>query len=295
MLRTQLEALDKSFLSLVEDEDGPFWTYRHPTISDAFASYVAKSPELVEIYLRGAQPESITSEVVCTGVHLVGASVVVPNSLHELLADRIANLPNHELASFISYRSNKSFTIRLMHLRPDIWKRMELLARPLKDDIDVDLLSELHAQGLLPEEQRLAFVENVRAAAVEDADDSFIDYQAVARVLTDEERESILNDVEISVLGRLAQHVERLQEGWDQDYDPNDYFDTLRTAIDHFARALVARVDIDVVFAELERCISKAVWQMESDYIPDPETPVPIQQSAAKADSLDEIFRDVDE
>ena len=48
MIRVQLEAMNGSLLNLVEDEEGPFWTYRHPTISDAFASCVAKSPELYQ-------------------------------------------------------------------------------------------------------------------------------------------------------------------------------------------------------------------------------------------------------
>lgn len=57
-VREQLEALNGSLLLLAQDEVGPFWTYKHPTVSDAFARYVAGSPELVEIYLRGARPEN---------------------------------------------------------------------------------------------------------------------------------------------------------------------------------------------------------------------------------------------
>lgn len=174
MLRSQLEALNGSLLNLAEDEDGPYWTNRHPTVSDAFASHIAKSPELVEIYLRGAIAETIVREVVCAGVHLSGATVVVPTSMLELLADRIGNLPSHVLASFISYRSNPSFTKTLMVLRPDIWKRLDTFYLPLKDDIDVDLVAALYSQGLLPEKRRLAFVSRVRVAAIEDADDSFL-------------------------------------------------------------------------------------------------------------------------
>ena len=81
-MRGELEALNGSLLNLAKDEEGPFWTYRHPTISDAFASSVAKSPELIEIYLRGAKPESIAYEVVCAGIEITGAPLVVPDSLH---------------------------------------------------------------------------------------------------------------------------------------------------------------------------------------------------------------------
>ena len=214
LVRSQLEALDGSFLNLAKDEEGPFWTYRHPTISDAFASYVAKSPELIEIYLRGARPESIIREVVCSGISLEGALVVVPNSLHDLLFDKLAKIPSYLLGKFISYRANKAFTSRLLKLRPDIWEQLDVLSRPLKDDGDVDLLITLYEQQLLPGKRRIAFVEEVRAAAIEDADDSFLQNEGIRKVLTDAERESILDDVEEGVIGHMRQHIGRVRNDW---------------------------------------------------------------------------------
>jgi hypothetical protein len=53
---------------------------------------VAKSPELVELYLAGAKPETILGEVVCAGIKLSGASVVVLKGLNALLVDRIVSI-----------------------------------------------------------------------------------------------------------------------------------------------------------------------------------------------------------
>jgi hypothetical protein len=295
LIREQLEALNGSVLNLVEDEEGPFWTYRHPTVSDAFASYVAKSPELIEIYLRGAKPESIACEVVCAGIEIIGASVVVPDSLHELLAERIANLQSHILSSFISYRSNYAFAARLMGLRPDIWNRLHVLSRPLDEDVDVDLLTTLNKFGLLSEERRLAFVEEVRAAAIDDADDSFLEDEGIANTLTSDERSSILDDVETEVLGKLYDHVQRLRRNWDRDYEPDSYFEALRESVNRFAEALSGRVDPALVKSSTESHIRSAVSLMNDDYTPESEKTTPTQQSAAKADSLDELFRDVDQ
>jgi hypothetical protein len=295
LVRSQLEVLNGSFLNLAKDEEGPFWTYRHPTISDAFASYVAKSPELIEIYLRGARPQSIIREVVCSGISLEGALVVVPNSLHDLLFDRLADLPSYRLGRFISDRANKSFTSRLLKLRPDIWEQLDILSRPLKDDGDVDLLITLHQQQLLPEKRRLAFVEEVRAAAVEDADDSFLQSEGIRKVLTDVERESILDDVEVEVLGHMQQHIKRVQNEWQGDYDPHDHFDTLSASIRNFAEALSDRVSADEIRQSAEKYIGTAVRRMEADYLPAPSTVAPTQQSVAQSDSLDQLFRDVDE
>ena len=295
LIREQLEALNGSVLNLVEDEEGPFWTYRHPTVSDAFASYVAKSPELIEIYLRGAKPESIAYEVVCAGIEIRGASVVVPDSLHGLLTERIANLPSHMLSSFISYRSNRTFAARLMDLRPDIWNRLNTLSRPLDEDLDVDLLTTLHKFGLLREDRRLAFVEEVRSAAVDEADDSFLENEGIANTLTPDERSSILDDVETQVIGKLYDHVQRLRRDWDRDYEPDSYFETLRESVYRFAQALSGRVDPELVKSSTETHIRSAVSRMNDDYTPESEKSTPTQQSAAQADSLDELFRDVDE
>jgi hypothetical protein len=167
LIREQLEALNGSLLNLIEDEEGPFWTYRHRTVSDAFAACVAKSPELIKIYLWGAKPESIAYEVVCAGIQIAGASVVVPDSLHELLADKIASLPSLTLARFVSFRSNRSFAIRLMEVRPDIWKRLDFLSRPLKEDLDVYLLTTLHRFGLLDEGKAAAKISLMKYARLQ--------------------------------------------------------------------------------------------------------------------------------
>jgi hypothetical protein len=295
-LRAQLEALNGSLLNLAEDEEGPYWTYRHPTIGDAFASYVAKSPELIEIYLGGATAETIVREVVCAGIQISGAPVVVPNGLHELLADRIASLPSYILAPFISYRSNVTFTKRLLEARPDIWKRLDDgFIRPLSDDTDAGLFATLHRQGLLPEEKRLDFVEEIRAAAIEDADDSFLDDSDIASVLTTVEHDSILNEVKEKVLDRFSLHVSRVRRSWGGDYDPADHFDELRSSVRLFAEALSGQIDKDVITKMAEKHIKIAIEKMEELYEPPSSSTTPIQQSAAKADSLEEMFRDIDE
>jgi len=199
------------------------------------------------------------------------------------------------LASFISYRSNYAFAVRLIDLRPDIWKRLDNFSRPLDEDMNVDLLTTLCKFGLLDEDRRLEFVEEVRAAAVEDADDSFLSDEGIANTLTISERESILADVETEVLGKLSEHVHRLRGEWDRDYEPDSYFDPLRESVNRFAGAMGGRVDPKLIKNATESHIRSAVWSMEDDYVPDSKSTAPVQQSAAKADSLDELFRDVDE
>ena len=179
-------------------------------------------------------------------------------------------------------RSGWRISASIIELRPDIWKRLDFFSRPLKEDIDVDLLTTLHRFGLLSEERRQAFVEDVRAAAVEEADDSFLESDDIFSVLTPAERDGILMDVETEVFGRLDSHIERVRDGWDHDYDPNDHFDTFRTSLSRFTEALVGRVDPAVVKQSTEQRIRSAVRLMADDYVPDTARVAPTQQSVAR-------------
>ncbi len=294
-LRNQLQILNGSLLNLIEDEEGPYWTYRHPTISDAFASYVSESPELVEIYLRGAKPETIVQEVVCSNVNLSGATVVIPNNLHPLLLDRIGSLPSHNLGSFLSYRSNKIFTEILLAQRPDIWKRLDYFRRPLKEDSDVELLTTLHRQSLLSEAKRLEFVAEVRAATCIDADDSILMSDEIASVLTPSELEAIINDVKKEVLEQPQRHIDRLRKDWDRSYDPNYYFEELKSSFRSFAKSLSSQSDVDKLLKDAENKIYNTITDMEEDYDPPEKIDSPIQQSQALSSSLDDLFRDIED
>lgn len=128
-VRDQLDALNGSVLLLALDEQGSYWTYKHPTVSDAFSAYLAGSPELIELYLKGARAETILHEVICAGESIQGASLVVPSSLNELLVSRIENVDTYFLRVFMSYRSSRSVNEMLIARRPDILKEGAVVAK----------------------------------------------------------------------------------------------------------------------------------------------------------------------
>jgi hypothetical protein len=294
--RDQLEALNGSLLLLAQDEAGPFWTYKHPTVSDAFARFVAGNPELVEIYLRGARPQSIVYEVVCAGSSLYGAPVIVPDSLHALLAERILRLERHVLVSFLSYRSNRNFSNLMLERRPDILQALYFYP-PIKDSLDASLIATLHEQQLLPEEIRLKFVRDLTSAAVEDADASFLesDCETLLALLTAEETKSILDEVEVKVLGEISDHLGRLRWAWDKDIPPDDYFDEFKNSITLFVDALSYKADHSAVLRAVDNEVARAVASMNEDYEPSSSTSAPTASSTPQSTPLLNLFRDVDE
>jgi len=294
-VRQQLEALNGSLLLLALDEVSAYWTYKHPTVSDAFARYVAGSPELVEVYLKGAKPDSIAYEVVCAGAHVYGAPVIVPDSLHQLLADRIDKLDSHDLASFLSYRSNGKFSAVMLQRRPDIWERMKHFSFPMKDDTDASLLAKLHSQGLLPEERRVNFVSRVKEAASELADASFLDDYNIGDVLTEAEKDEILSEAEEKVLKRIPFHIDRLESEWDSEFPPEDYFDEFQKFVKLFADAVAWRADHKASLVSATVGVSRAVQRMNENYDTGSPTSAPTALSTPMSAPLANLFRDVDE
>ena len=231
----------------------------------------------------------------CSGETVFGAAVTVPNSMHKLLADRIGSLPSHSLSSFISYRSNSLFTKRLLESRQDLWKRLNNFSVPLKDDIDVDLLITLHKQQLLPKEYLREFIMEAHQAAVDWADDSFIENDDIRSVIPEAERNKILGDVKLKVLGETSKHINRVRDDWDTDYSPYDCFDELKSSFQSFVSALADEIDSDAFLKEVERNIQSTIWEMEEDWEESSVNDEPLQQSASIEQGLEELFRDVDE
>lgn len=291
-VREQLKAFDGSLLLQAEDEDGPYWTYRHPTISDAFGTYVGKEPELVEIYLHGAKSESIVREVVCAGTKLRGAMLTVPKSLESVLIDRLLTLPRTTLTTFISYRANKRVAETLLAERTDLWKTFDFeFSIPIKEDRDVDFLVALHKFGLLPEELRIDFFEQIQSALRQDADSSFLDSEKIASVLNLEEVQKLLLIVEQEVISSVPQYITKMKDRWESDYNPDEYFDPLFDAIDTFAKAVGH--DPRQIMSQNASFLERALDDLRYQYY-DPPSSYNDSQSARFADSsLNDLFRDV--
>ena len=242
-IRDALNSLNGSLLLLARDGSGQFWTYKHPTIADAFARLMANDVELVEVYLRGAKPEIILNEVVCGDVRLQGASVCVPRGLYEILVRRVSQEGDYSLSRFLSYRADRELAKALLKARPDLMDRLSNFYSPVSEDLDTAFLVRLFEMSLLPEEVRKNFVECVRELALEEADASFLEDANLRSIFTEDEIDSILREVETQVLKRIPEHIQRVRNEWNTDYDPEEYFEPLRRSIEAFIGEVSWRAD----------------------------------------------------
>ncbi|WP_454890517.1 nSTAND3 domain-containing NTPase [Sphingopyxis chilensis] len=297
-VRSELQALNGSLLLLAQDDEGPYWTYKHPTVSDAFAKYLAGTPELVEIYLRGARPESIVYEVICAGAHLEGATLTVPNSLLDLLFERLVGLDTYLLKTFVSYRSNALFTSKIVEAKPDILTGLTSYFVPIQEDPDARLLISLHRQGLLSADLRDRFVKAVLEALVEKADPTVFEMAYIDHVLTQSEMSKAVELARMETLEHIPHYVTLLREQWNGDTSPEDHFYGLEQAISAIsqgvAKATGEPADDDAL-GGLQIEVRLAVWQMESEYEPPSSTAAPVASSTPQNADLHTLFRDVDE
>lgn len=294
-VKDALNALNGSILLLAHDENGRYWTYKHPTVGDAFAQLVASDPELAEVYLRGAKAEVILNEVVCAGVTLQGASVCVPATLYPLLVERIGQQAPYQLAGFLSYRANRDFAAQLLASRPDLLDRLRNFVTPISEDTDAALLARLHHFGLLPDELRDNFFECVRRAVAEEADSSFLDDFDIRNVFSEEEIDSLLREAEAQVLRRIPEHISRLRRDWGEDYDPKEHFSQFEDAVRTFVKEISWRADYEPVLAQMSQHVESAVSDMLADYEPPKRVSAPTSDQGSSDSPLAHIFRDVDD
>jgi hypothetical protein len=296
--RHELQALNGSLLLLAEDEDGPYWTYKHPTVSDAFARYLAQTPELVELYLRGAKPETILFAVVCAGVKIGGSPLIVPNSLNDLLFEKIGKLPASNLGTFLSYRSNATFSKMILASRSDVLNGARSFISPIHEDSDASLLVQLHRQGVLPSEWRDHLVGKLMSALDDSADPSIFKMNYIDDVLTEAEKVAAIGLARESVLTNIPKYVRDLKSEWSGDYPPDEHFDTLEASLETIGKAVVNAVpaaEVATPMNILQREVRRAVDDMGQEYEPPSSTAAPVAASTPQSAVLQSLFRDIDE
>lgn len=162
-----MEHLNDSLTRRISTKDGDRWVVRHPTVTDAFAEIVARSPEWIELYVRGAKVDRLVREVVCAPLTTEHAHVRVPTSLFKTLTMRFQDCAlNESFKSFLGARAGGEFLGTIVSVRPDI---LEWAVAISANDLSIGsllLIAALNAYGMLPEDIRTQIVECIGNDAI---------------------------------------------------------------------------------------------------------------------------------
>jgi hypothetical protein len=91
-----LHLLD-SFLVQKLEGTQQVWMFKHPTIADALAATLGETHGMGELYLRGVKPDAVLNGVVCAGVEQIPDAVIIPDTLSELLIQRLREVPDEPM------------------------------------------------------------------------------------------------------------------------------------------------------------------------------------------------------
>lgn len=260
-----LYALNGSFVrfSVV---DAPVWTYKHPTIGDAFGTLLASDPELVDLYLAGAPVSKLMAEVTCGPTDVYGVKVVVPPSRYDTIINRLEEYVSsgpgdywRRVSSrdhFLSYRCSETFLRRFVERVPSIWEHVSSFGSYLTAVSEIDVLTALHEHSLLPEEVRQNAIAIIRQLAVDTPDTDFLSSRRVRSLL----REGEVAEIMAYVRAELVPQLDWIIDNWKLNYlsseDAEGYYSTLLEPLNAFAQYFRDAGDGDVA-EHLERAVSQ--------------------------------------
>ena len=296
-IRQALTALQGSLTKLVTSEGRKIWTFKHPTISDAFAQVVADNPELLDIYLHGAKIETLVQEVVVGAATVEGAKVIIPETRYVELASRLnRELKIDYICRFLGTRCSRSFLHFYFKACPEVLDYLSAPHSYLHATLQTELLPKLQQYGLLPREQRQKLIERVTELAVTTPDADFLTIERVKGVFTPEEIQSFITAIKQDVIPNLKDIVRDWEDNYDSDQGPDEYFAPLSEALDAYLSAFADDEDvvrtISVNQDRMQGCLAdlrdaRHMWEPDprDDYTRSPKVP---------SDSGRSIFDDVD-
>ncbi|MGQ0699888.1 MAG: hypothetical protein ACT4PZ_16795, partial [Panacagrimonas sp.] len=305
---TALESLNGSLVLHQQADGESVWRFKHPTIGDAFASALARSPDLLGIFLLGSATENLIEQATCGNVGIEQA-VMVPKPLYPQMIERLAaftaseNYKSQHLAtwgakwslhSFLTRRCSKDFLALYLQTNPKI---IDQVCRPgllLSSSSEVRLALRLYEFGLLPDDNRKTFVQAMSAYAISGEDVYALHDENIRSAFTDAEFDALIARVRAELLPRLAAVREEEQDGYRADEPADEYmenmFESFKTLKDKFGD------DAEAVWI-IERQIELAKkWISDNDH----ERPERAPRSLGTTETVDKphgsrsIFDDVD-
>jgi hypothetical protein len=294
-VRQALSALNGSIVKFVRTEDQTVWTYKHPTVADAFSSIVAEDPELLNIYVQGTPVETLINEVVCGEAKVVGAKVVIGRGLYDQLAKRLLSLNNlGRIYYFLAVRSGKSFLEFFTNRHPEIYDRLQ--SQNVIYQYQDELLIKLFEVGLLPEKNRKLFIQRLADAAVETPEADFLT-KRIRRLFKKPELERVIERIRTDLLPFLDDTIQEWKMNHYGSDDLQDHYapllETLEKLGDEFgddAQALEQLGDaIDRIHTIINDSADDSDEESDESYIYDDRDSVVESERETR-----DIFDDVD-
>lgn len=306
---TALNALKGSLVTHMQTDDQPVWRFKHPTIGDAYATILAYSPDLLEIFLSGSSTESLLSQVTCGNVGIEKA-VVVPKSLFAMMIDRLIGFTESDkykvlwlsswgarwtLDRFLANRCSKEFLMVYIKQDSRILQRISEPSDSLSFSPEVELAIHLHGLGLFPEHNRKKFIETIKNYAVRGEDLYALDDASIRSIFTDSEFGEFIEVVRRELLPNLANIRQNIQSSYDPSEEPDEHMQTLLESLCILKNQFTENESaVNIIERELELVNE---WIAESDPPTPKVDPRPFERGSLPEEKhgTRSIFDDIDD
>lgn len=227
-----LDTLSDSLVRYMAAADEFAWQFSHPTVGDAYAAILAQSPEHIEIFVQGSQPDRLIGQVTCGDVGFEN-TLVIPKSLFPSIMSKLKTIETTksysssflarlgvtpDLYGFLTYRCSKEFLSMYLERYPAILNDVSRPGLYLEASPDVRLATRLHEFGLLPDEHRKTFVESICEYALDGEDASALSNQGIRDIFTVKEYNELVKRLRAEILPRL----EDIRTDWELNYSSGE-------------------------------------------------------------------------
>jgi hypothetical protein len=247
--------------------DAEHWVFRHPTIADAFASFIGGNPELVDMYVSGAPMEKMLQEVTCGRTGLIGVKVVVPKPLFGVMIRRLDEYlrstegtffdvwtRRSRFFDFLAGRCSKGFLESYIKEAPSFWEEALDFSSHLSVSREFLLLVKLHQEDLLNPEVRRKVVERVKGLAVNTPDADFLTVDQIRGFFTKEEILDVMRHVQESLVPNLSTIIDQWRDTKPEAEQASSHFFWFKDALEAFRQYFESDPE---VCAELTMAIEK--------------------------------------
>lgn len=229
--------LRDSFLVEKVVGDVTYWTFKHPTISDAISFWLGRSEGMAELYLRGAKLETILTDVACEDAPVIRDAVIIPDDLTDKLIDRLSACPdelrlNTALFRFIATRMSARCVRHFMERNPRAFDRAHAIYGSPLSDARLRASAKVHELGLLDSITRDQCSERIRRAILKDGEVSLLRDDGLLSLVKPTQLALMVQDIRKKLLPTLDDKIVEFYDGADLELDGDDNFYELRSTIE---------------------------------------------------------------
>ena len=271
-LREALSMLEGSLVAQTFEGGERQWKFRHPSIRDAMAAYVAARPDLIDVYLGGVKAIELLKEVTCGNVEIAGAKVHVPSNRFAAVISKLRGIDvaswaqRHSLLFFLTNRCSPDFCATWFAECQEDFDRL-CGSRFVWSYQYCSLLARLHHLGSLPEERRLLFVREAIHQAVTSAESMVLCDDTLRDLFTPQEVQLALDRLKAELLPNLESIIDDVASEYsDDDGVPSDHFEDFNSRLESFRNFFQELENTEIIeaFEHGQRLVEEAIERLES-------------------------------